>query len=180
MGIVLRYFPEDQQQKHKTNRKDELLSGNLRDYALHPGAGILQTLLQPLQTLQECLHQPGLRLEVLHTGGRSHSRWIDRGGHQRPGTSDHIRSHQRGLRQDPKRRPGGLLEDVPALTEILLRHVVPKNIVKLYKAEMSYDNAGGSKVTVDGYSVSTSSASAQVTGKVTATDGMVYAIDTVI
>merc|ERR1712087_459162 len=46
----------------------------------------------------------------------------------------------------------GLLEDVPALTEILLRHVVPKNIVKLYKAEMSYDNAGGSKVMVDGYS----------------------------
>merc|ERR1712037_134799 len=74
----------------------------------------------------------------------------------------------------------GLLEDVPALTEILLRHVVPKNIVKLYKAEMSYDNAGGSKVTVDGYSVATSAASAQVTGKVTATDGMVYAIDTVI
>merc|ERR1712087_1008357 len=75
---------------------------------------------------------------------------------------------------------GGLLEDVPALTEILLRHVVPKNIVKLYKAEMSYDNAGGSKVTVNGYKVSTSAASAMVTGKVTATDGMVYAIDTVI
>ena len=74
----------------------------------------------------------------------------------------------------------GLLEDVPALTEILLRHVVPKNIVKLYKAEMSYDNAGGSKVMVDGYSVSTSAASAQVIAKVRATDGMVYAIDTVI
>merc|ERR1711994_141679 len=74
----------------------------------------------------------------------------------------------------------GLLEDVPALTEILLRHVVPKNIVKLYKAEMSYDNAGGSKVTVDGYSVSTSAASARVTGKTMATDGVVYAIDTVI
>merc|ERR1711992_79257 len=74
----------------------------------------------------------------------------------------------------------GLLEDVPALTEILLRHVVPKNIVKLYKAEMSYDNAGGSKVTVDGYSVTTSAASARVTGKVAATDGIVYAIDTVI
>merc|ERR1712062_951887 len=74
----------------------------------------------------------------------------------------------------------GLLEDVPALTEILLRHVVPKNIVKLYKAEMSYDNAGGSKVMVDGYSVATSAASAKVTGKVTATDGIVYAIDSVI
>ena len=73
----------------------------------------------------------------------------------------------------------GLLEDVPALTEILLRHVVPKNIVKLYKAQI-VDNAGGSKVTVDGYSVSTSAASAQVIAKVRATDGMVYAIDTVI
>merc|ERR1711986_25326 len=72
----------------------------------------------------------------------------------------------------------GLLEDVPALTEILLRHVVPGKTVKLYKAEMSYDNAGGSKVTVNGYKVSTSAASAMVTGKVTATDGMVYAIDT--
>merc|ERR1712241_312557 len=75
---------------------------------------------------------------------------------------------------------GGLLEDVPALTEILLRHVVPGKTVKLYKAPMSYDNAGGSKVTVNGYKVSTSAASAMVTGKVTATDGMVYAIDTVI
>merc|ERR1712187_974838 len=34
----------------------------------------------------------------------------------------------------------GLLEDVPALTEVLLRHVVPGKTVKLYKAEMSYDN----------------------------------------
>ena len=74
----------------------------------------------------------------------------------------------------------GLLEDVPALTEILLRHVVPKNIVKLYKGAKSYDNAGGSKVTVSGYSVSTSAASAGVTGKVYATDGVVYAIDTVV
>merc|ERR1711879_773096 len=74
----------------------------------------------------------------------------------------------------------GLLEDVPALTEILLRHVVPKNIVKLYRGAKSYDNAGGSKVTVSGYSVSTSAASAGVTGKVTATDGIVYAIDTVV
>merc|ERR1712045_164486 len=74
----------------------------------------------------------------------------------------------------------GLLEDVPALTEILLRHVVPGKTVKLYKAEMSYDNAGGSKVTVNGYSVASSAASAKVIGKVTATDGMVYAIDTVI
>merc|ERR1712241_1040015 len=73
-----------------------------------------------------------------------------------------------------------LVADVPALTEILLRHVVPGKTVKLYKAPMSYDDAGGSKVTVNGYKVSTSATSAMVTGKVTATDGMVYAIDTVI
>merc|ERR1712073_34355 len=75
---------------------------------------------------------------------------------------------------------GGLLEDVPALTEILLRHVVPGKTVKLYKAPMSYDNAGGSKVTVNGYKVSTSAASAQVTAKVRASDGIIYAIDTVV
>merc|ERR1711936_646982 len=74
----------------------------------------------------------------------------------------------------------GLLEDVPALTEILLRHVVPGKTVKLYKAELNYDNAGGSKVTVNGYSVASTAASAKVIGKVTATDGMIYAIDTVI
>merc|ERR1711953_190584 len=74
----------------------------------------------------------------------------------------------------------GLLEDVPALTEILLRHVVPGKTVKLYKGEKSYDNAGGSKVTVNGYSVATSAASAMVTAKVRASDGIIYAIDTVV
>ena len=74
----------------------------------------------------------------------------------------------------------GLLEDVPALTEILLRHVVPGKTVKLYKAEQSFDNAGGSKVTVNGYSVATSAASAQVVAKVLATDGIIYAIDSVV
>merc|ERR1712062_78507 len=74
----------------------------------------------------------------------------------------------------------GLLEDVPALTEILLRHVVPGKTVKLYKGEKSYDNAGGSKVTVNGYSVATSAASAKVTAKIRASDGIIYAIDTVV
>ena len=32
----------------------------------------------------------------------------------------------------------GLLADVPALTEILLRHVIPGKSVKLYKGEQSY------------------------------------------
>merc|ERR1712228_452299 len=74
----------------------------------------------------------------------------------------------------------GLLEDVPALTEVLLRHVVPGKTVKLYKAEQSLDNAGGSKVRGNGARVATSAGGARVAGKVTATDGIVYAIDTVI
>merc|ERR1712187_812803 len=53
-----------------------------------------------------------------------------------------------------------------------LRHVVPGKTVKLYKAEQSFDNAGGSKVTVNGYSVASSAASAKVSAKVRATDGM--------
>merc|ERR1712187_351227 len=121
-----------------TSIKHELLSRHRTDCALHPGTGILRTLLQPLQTLQECLQQPRLRLQVLHTGGRSHGRGTDRGGHQRPGTPHHI------------------------------------------CPEQSFDNAGGSKVTVNGYSVASSAASAKVIAKVRATDGMVYAIDTVI
>merc|ERR1711992_49784 len=74
----------------------------------------------------------------------------------------------------------GLLADVPALTEILLRHVIPGKSVKLYKGEQSFDNAGGSKVSVNGYSVTTSAASANVVAKVKATDGIVYAIDSVV
>merc|ERR1711988_1384928 len=74
----------------------------------------------------------------------------------------------------------GLLEDVPALTEVLLRHVVPGKTVKLYKSAQSVDNAGGSKVTVNGYTVTTSAASAMVIGKVSATDGIIYAIDSVV
>merc|ERR1712203_1062168 len=179
MGIVLRYSPPHQQQKHKT-RKHELLSRHCPDCALHPGAGILRTLLQPLQTFQKCLQQPRDRLQVLHTGGGRHSRGTHRGGHQRPGTSHHISPTNEAFAKIPSDALAGLLEDVPALTEILLRHVVPGKTVKLYKTELSYDNAGGSKVMVNGYSVASTAASAKVTGMVTATDGMVYAIDTVI
>merc|ERR1711986_5158 len=68
----------------------------------------------------------------------------------------------------------GLLADVPALTEVLLRHVVPGKTVKLYKAEQSVDNAGGSKVTVNGYRVATTAGSANVNAKVRATDGIIY------
>merc|ERR1711988_1564721 len=74
----------------------------------------------------------------------------------------------------------GLLADVPALTEILLRHVIPGKSVKLYKGEQSFDNAGGSQVSVNGYSVTTSAASANVVDKVRASDGIVYAIDSVV
>ena len=74
----------------------------------------------------------------------------------------------------------GLLADVPALTEVLLRHVVPGKTVKLYKAEQSVDNAGGSKVTVNGYKVATTAGSANVNAKVRATDGIIYGIDSVV
>merc|ERR1712241_337821 len=74
----------------------------------------------------------------------------------------------------------GLLGDVPALTEILLRHVVPGKVVMLYSGSQSVDNAGGSQLAVKGYSVSSSAASAGVVGKSVASDGRVYAIDTVI
>merc|ERR1712241_1346890 len=73
-----------------------------------------------------------------------------------------------------------LLGDVPALTEILLRHVVPGKTVMIYSGSQSVDNAGGSQLTVKGYSVSSSAPSARVVGKSVATDGRVYAIDTVI
>merc|ERR1711997_680583 len=74
----------------------------------------------------------------------------------------------------------GLLGDVPALTEILLRHVVPGKTVKLYSGAQSFDNAGGSQLTVNGYKVTSSAATAGVLGKSVASDGRVYAIDTVI
>ena len=74
----------------------------------------------------------------------------------------------------------GLLADVPALTEVLLRHVVPGETVKCYGGEQSFDNAGGSKVTVNGYRVATTAGSANVNAKVRATDGFIYAIDSVV
>merc|ERR1719462_676349 len=45
----------------------------------------------------------------------------------------------------PEDTLNGLLGDVPALTEILLRHVVPGKVVKLYSSSQSVDNAGGSQ-----------------------------------
>merc|ERR1712060_386817 len=59
----------------------------------------------------------------------------------------------------------GLLADVPALTEVLLRHVVPGKTVMIYSGAQTVDNAGGSQLSVKGYSVSSSAASARVVGK---------------
>merc|ERR1711926_48698 len=67
-----------------------------------------------------------------------------------------------------------------AFTEILLRHVVPGKVVKLYSSSQSVDNAGGSQLTINGYSVASTAASASVIGKSVASDGRVYAINTVI
>merc|ERR1711973_363360 len=68
----------------------------------------------------------------------------------------------------------------PGLTEILLRHVLPGKVVKLYSSSQSVDNAGGSQLTINGYSVASTAASASVIGKSVASDGRVYAINTVI
>merc|ERR1711879_1016793 len=169
-------------QHNNTNQENELLSGHNPDSAPHPGAyyRCSWTLLQPLQTFQEWLQQPPLRLAVLHTGGGSHGCRTHRGGHQRPRASDHIRPDKRCLRQDPQRCPDCLLADAPALTEVLLRHVVPGETVKCYGGEQSFDNAGGSKVTVNGYRVATTAGSTNVNAKVRATDGIIYAIDSVV
>merc|ERR1712203_1223888 len=167
MGIVLRYSPLHQQEKHKQK-------GNMKSY--------LATALTVLFTLEmgSCGHyysRSGPSKSVFNTLV-SDSRFstlvaaVTAAGLTEEATNE-------AFAKIPSDALAGLLEDVPALTEILLRHVIPKNIVKLYKAQI-VDNAGGSKVTVDGYSVSTSAASAQVIAKVRATDGMVYAIDTVI
>merc|ERR1711988_185420 len=80
----------------------------------------------------------------------------------------------------PEDTLSGRLGDVPALTEILLRHVVPGKVVKLYSSSQSVDNAGGSQLTINGYSVASTAASASVIGKSVASDGRVYAINTVI
>merc|ERR1711953_314528 len=113
MGIVLRY--SSLHQHINTNKEDELLSGYNPDSPPQPGAGILRMVQE---TLEKCLQQPGLRFEVLHAGGGSHSRGAHRGGHQRPRTSHRLRSDKRGLAKIPSDALAGLLEDVPALTEV--------------------------------------------------------------
>merc|ERR1711879_572411 len=141
-GIVLRYSLLHQH--NNTNQENELLSGHNPDSAPHPGAyyRCSWTLLQPLQTFQECLQQP---LTIFAP------------------TND-------------------AFAKIPsdALTGLLLRHVVPGETVKCYGGEQSFDNAGGSKVTVNGYRVATTAGSANVNAKVRATDGIIYAIDSVV
>merc|ERR1712154_677657 len=179
MGIVLRYSPQDQQPTKQTEKMNSYLAtlltvlctlelGSCGHYysRSRPSKSVFTSLVsdERFSTLVAAVTAAGLTEEAINDLG--------------PLTI--FAPTNDAFAKIPSDALAGLLEDVPALTEILLRHVVPKNILKLYKAEMSYDNAGGSKVTVDGYSVATSAASARVTGKVTATDGMVYAIDTVI
>merc|ERR1711874_113668 len=136
--------------------------------------------LRPQQTVQERVQHPGHRLQVLHPRGCSTGRRADRAGHQRPRTSHYLRSTNDAFAKIPSDTLTGLLGDVPALTEILLRHVVPGKTVKLYSGAQSFDNAGGSQLTVNGYKVTSSAATAGVLGKSVASDGRVYAIDTVI
>merc|ERR1711997_1417886 len=111
MGMVLKYSPLHQH--INTNKEDELLSGYNPDSPPHPGAGILRMVQE---TLEKCLQQPGLRLEVLHAGGGSHSRGAHRGGHQRPLTV--FAPTNEAFAKIPSDALAGLLEDVPALTEV--------------------------------------------------------------
>ena len=80
----------------------------------------------------------------------------------------------------PKDTLTGLMGDASALTEILLRHIVPGKNVMISSGAQTVDNAGGSQLSVNGYSVSSSAASARVISQYGASDGTVYAIDTVI
>merc|ERR1712062_798011 len=177
MGIVLRYSPLHQH--INTNKEDELLSGYNPDSPPHPGAGILghyyykrpsKSVFNSLvsdsrfSTLVAAVTAAGLTEEAINDLG--------------PLTI--FAPTNEAFAKIPSDALAGLLEDVPALTEVLLRHVVPGKTVKLYKSAQSVDNAGGSKVTVNGYTVTTSAASAMVISKVSATDGIIYAIDSVV
>merc|ERR1711917_111557 len=134
--------------------------------------------LRPQPTLQERVQHSRLRPPVLHPGGCRHRRRAHRAGHLRPLTI--FAPTNDAFAKIPEDTLNGLLGDVPALTEILLRHVVPGKVVKLYSSSQSVDNAGGSQLTINGYSVASTAASASVIGKSVASDGRVYAINTVI
>merc|ERR1712088_896352 len=180
MGIVLRYSPLHQQEKHKQkgNMKSYLATALTVLFTLEMGScGHYYSRSRPSKSVFNSLVSDGrfsTLVAAVTAAGLTEEAINDLG----PLTI--FAPTNDAFAKIPSDVLGGLLEDVPALTEILLRHVVPGKTVRLHKAPMSYDNAGGSKVTVNGYKVSTSAASAMVTGKVTATDGMVYAIDTVI
>merc|ERR1711879_276683 len=106
MGIVLRYSPLHQHSN--TNSENELLPGHNPNSAPHPGADYRcsWTLLQPLQTFQECLQQPRLRLAFLHTGSGSHGR----------GALTIFAPTNDAFAKIPSDALTGLLADVPALT----------------------------------------------------------------
>merc|ERR1712154_724169 len=124
MGIVLRYSPLHQQEKHKQK-------GNMKSY--------LATALTVLFTLEmgSCGHyysrsRPSKSVfsslvAAVTAAGLTEEAINDLG----PLTI--FAPTNEAFAKIPSDALAGLLEDVPALTEILLRHVVPKNVVKLYK-----------------------------------------------
>merc|ERR1711992_66267 len=178
MGIVFRYFPPHQQQKHQENMNSYLATaltvlctlelGSCGHYysRSRPSKSVFNSLVTDsrFSTLVAAVTAAGLTEEAINDLG--------------PLTV--FAPTNEAFAKIPSDALAGLLEDVPALTEVLLRHVVPGKTVKLYKSAQSVDNAGGSKVTVNGYTVTTSAASAMVIGKVSATDGIIYAIDSVV
>merc|ERR1712024_97051 len=180
MGIVLRYSPLHQQEKHKQkgNMKSYLATALTVLFTLEmgscghyysrsrPSKSVFSSLVSDsrFSTLVAAVTAAGLTEEAINNLG--------------PLTISAPTND--AFAKIPSDALTGLLADVPALTEVLLRHVVPGKTVKLYKAEQSVDNAGGSKVTVTGYKVATTAGSANVNAKVRATDGIIYAIDSVV
>merc|ERR1711937_992112 len=74
-----------------------------------------------------------------------------------------------------------ILADPEALRGILLRHIIPK---KMVKTGHNYDNlseAGGGKLSIRGSTVTSSEGTADVIqGDIRATDGIIHAIDSLL
>merc|ERR1711874_189837 len=138
MGIVLRYFPQDQQQNTKQTEKMnsclvtvltvlctlELASCGHYYSRSRPSKSVFTTLVSDsrFSTLVAAVTAAGLTEEAINDLG--------------PLTI--FAPTNEAFAKIPSDALAGLLEDVPALTEILLRHVVPGKTVKLYKAELNY------------------------------------------
>ena len=84
----------------------------------------------------------------------------------------------------------GLLEDIPALTTVLLRHVVAEQAVRIPAGDSTLESVGGDSISIrrdlddifsENVQVSTTSGTAKVVQfDIITSDGVIHAIDTVI